>query len=304
MAFILPMFPHPGICAHFKELTFDQRSKCLHIRIEFAVLFSLMLGLCACDGANNPVSNDRQLIESDQIVRGADGRPKLDGIWQSLAGANWDIRAHAAASPVLDELGALGAAPPGLGIIEDNEIPYQSWAAEQQSENFANRLSLDPEVKCYLPGVPRANYMDQPFQIFQTTDFVMITYQYAGAVRTIHMNDPGPSPADSWMGWSIGHWEGDTLVVEVTGQNDQTWFDRAGNFHSNALHVVERYTMMSPNHLIYEAEIEDPEVFTRSWKISLPLYRRVEETVQLMNFKCVEFAEEILYGDLRKQPVE
>jgi hypothetical protein len=132
----------------------------------------------------------------------------------------------------------------------------------------------------------------------------MIAYQYAGAVRTIHMNDPGPSPADSWMGWSVGHWDGDTLVVDVTGQNDQTWFDRAGNFHSDALHVVERYTLMDPDHLRYEATIEDPNVFTQAWQISLPLYRRVEDNAQLMEFKCVEFAEEKIYGHLRKQDGE
>ena len=236
-----------------------------------------------------------------QASRDADAGLNLNGIWQALGSANWDIRPHAAGPSPIPELGAIGAAPPGTGIVEGGEIPYQPWAAEKQAENFANRVDLDPEAKCYLPGVPRATYIGQPFQIFQTADYVMIAYQYAGAVRTIHMNDPGPSPADGWMGWSVGRWEGDTLVVDVTSQNDETWFDRAGNFHSDALHVVERYTPMGPDHLLYEATIEDPEVFTRPWSIILPLYRNVDENARLMEFKCAEFAEEKLYGHLRKQ---
>ena len=241
--------------------------------------------------------------QSNELRRGADGKPRLDGIWQALAAANWDIRPHAAGHSPAPDIGAIGASAPDPGVVEGGEIPYQAWAAEQRERNYANRLSLDPEVKCYLPGVPRATYMPHPFQIFQTTDYVMIAYQYAGAVRSIPMNDPGPSPADSWMGWSSGHWQGDTLVVDVTSQNDQTWFDRAGNFHSNALHVVERFTPISRNHLQYEATIEDPNVFTRPWTISLPLYRRIETNAQLMEFKCVEFAEELMYGDLRKEVV-
>jgi len=240
----------------------------------------------------------------DALPRGPEGHPKLDGIWQALASANWDIRPHAASHSPVSELGAIGAAAPGLGIVEGGEIPYQPSAAAKQKENFANRIELDPEANCYLPGVPRATYMPQPFQIIQTPERVMIAYQYAGAVRTIHMTDPGPAPADSWMGWSVGRWEGDTLVVDVTSQNDRTWFDRAGNHHSDALHVVERYTLTGPDHMLYEATIEDPDVFTRPWTIRLPLYRRLEENVQLLEFKCVEFAEEKLYGHLRKRPPE
>ena len=198
-------------------------------------------------------------------------------------------------------LGAAGAVPPGLGVVVGNEIPYLPAAAKKKQENFANRLTLDPEVKCYLPGVPRATYMPQPFQIIQGTKSIMIAYQYAAAVRTIPMDNPGPSLADSWMGWSAGRWEGDTLVVDVTGFNDQTWFDRAGNFHSDALHVVERYTPTSPYTLLYEATIEDPKVFTRPWKMSMPLYRHVEKNAQLLEFKCVEYSEEVIYGHLRKK---
>ncbi|HEY6391894.1 MAG TPA: hypothetical protein VIX89_11490 [Bryobacteraceae bacterium] len=234
--------------------------------------------------------------------RTPDGHPDLNGIWQALNSANWDIEDHAAAPPLLAALGAVGAAPPGLGVVEGDGIPYQPWAAAKKKENYKNRLTADPEVKCYLPGVPRATYMPQPFQIVQASKSIMIAYQYASAVRTIPMEGAGPSPAPSWMGWSVGHWEGETLVVDVTDFNDQTWFDRAGNFHSDALHVVERYTARSPDTINYEAAIEDPKVFTRPWKMSMPLYRRVEKNAQLLEFKCVEFSEEVIYGHLRKKP--
>ena len=239
-----------------------------------------------------------------EIPRTAGGQPRLDGIWQALTEANWDIRPHGAGPAPIPELGTFSAVHPGLGIVEGNELPYQAWAAEKQKENFANRLELDPEGKCFLPGVPRATYLAYPFQILQTPQFVMMAYQFANAVRTVHMEDPGPSPGDTWMGWSVGRWEGDTLVVDVSGFNGQTWFDRAGNFHSDALHVVERYTLMSPDHILYAATIEDPNVFTRPWTISLPLYRRVEQNIELMEFKCVELVEEKLYRHLRKQPEE
>jgi hypothetical protein len=199
--------------------------------------------------------------------------------------------------------------PAGPGVIEGGEIPYQPWAAEKQRENFAGRLTRpldratnettgDPEAKCYMPGVPRATYMPFPFQIVQTPEQILIAYEYANATRIVHMSREPVAPALSWMGWSIGRFEGDTLVIEVTDQVDQTWFDRAGNFHSEALVVTERYTPISPDHLHYEATIEDPEVFTRPWTISMPLYRRIDENAQLMEFKCVEFAEQFMYEHL------
>ena len=234
--------------------------------------------------------------------RTADGKPNLNGIWQAFNEANWDIEPHAASAAPLAQTGAIGATPPGMGVVEGGPIPYQSSAMEKRRANYKDRQSLDPEAKCYLPGVPRATYMPHPFQIVQSSTAMLFTYQYAGAVRTIFMKDPGPAPADSWMGWSVGKWDGDTLVVDATSFNDQTWFDRAGNFHSDALHVVERYTPIGPDHLLYEATIEDPKVFTRPWKISMPLYRRIEKTARVMEFKCVEFAEELIYGHLRKQP--
>jgi hypothetical protein len=249
--------------------------------------------------------------------RAPDGHPDLNGIWQSITEANWDIQTHVArpalalrpgpygpvpAVPVL-ALGAVGSVPPGVGIVEGNEIPYTPAALEQKKKNQENWLTSDPEIKCYLPGVPRATYMPYPFQIFQSPKAIFIAYEYAGATRNVYLKDPGPAPADSWMGQSVGHWEGETLVLDVTGFNEQSWFDRSGNFHSESLHVVERYTRTSPDVISYEATMEDPKVFTRPWKISLPLYRRQDKNVQLMDFKCVEFVEELMYGQWRKKPL-
>jgi len=234
--------------------------------------------------------------------RTADGKPNLNGIWQAINEANWDIETHAAAPGLVTALGAAVAVLPGPGIVEGGPLPYKPEAAAKKKENFEKRLSLDPEIKCYLPGVPRANYMPSPFQIIQTQKYIMMVYTFARAVRTIYMDDHKEAPADSWMGWSNGHWEGETLVVDTTGFNDQTWFDRAGNFHSDALHVVERFTAGSPDHLLYEATIEDPNVFTRPWKMSMPIYRRLEKNAQIMEFRCVEFVEELMYGHLRKPP--
>jgi hypothetical protein len=249
--------------------------------------------------------------------RTADGKPDLNGIWQALNEANYDLEMHMAkpamalragpygpvpASSVL-AIGAVGSVPPGMGVVEGGAIPYKPEMAAKKKENQEKWAERDPEVKCYLPGVPRANYMPQPFQILQSPSAIFIAYQYAGAVRNVYLKDPGPAPVDSWMGQSVARWEGDTLVIDVTGFNDSTWFDRAGNFHSDKLHVVERYTRTAPDALTYEATIEDPQTFTRPWKISMPLYRRLEKNAQLMDFKCVEFVEELMYGQWRKKPL-
>ena len=233
--------------------------------------------------------------------RTADGKPNLNGIWQALNTANWDLQGHSAAKGPVSSVGAAFTVPPGLGVVEGDDIPYLPAAAAKKKENQSNWAKLDPEVKCYLPGVPRAAYLPHPFQIVQSQQNILISYEYANAVRIINMGTPTKAPADSWMGWSNGHWEGDTLVIDVTSQNDQTWFDRAGNYHSDALHVVERYTPRSADTLNYEATIEDTKVFSRPWKISMPLYRRVEKNAKLLEYKCVEFAEELLYGSLRKK---
>jgi len=233
--------------------------------------------------------------------RTADGRPNLNGIWQALNEANWDLEPHAAAQGPVYALGAQFSIVPGIGVVDGGTIPYKPEALAKKKENFANRLKADPEIKCYMGGVPRSTYMPYPFQIIQGKDTVMMAYTFAGAVRIINMGKPTEAPTDSWMGWSNGRWEGETLVVDVTGLNDQTWFDRAGNYHSDALHVVERYTPRSADTLMYEATIEDPETFSQAWTISMPLYRRLDTNVQLLEFKCVEFSEELLYGDLVKK---
>ena len=250
--------------------------------------------------------------------RTPDGKPDLNGIWQALNEANYDIELHMArpalatrpgpygpvpAAQVL-ALGAVGAVPPGPGVVEGGELPYKPQALAQRNQNRENWLAADPEIKCYLPGVPRATYMPYPFQIFQSNQAIFIAYEYTGAVRNIYLKDPGRPPVDSWMGQSAGHWEGETLVVDVTGFNDQTWFDRSGNFHSDALHVVERYTRTGADVIQYEATIDDPKVFTRPWKMSMPLYRRQEKNAQLMDFKCAEFVEELIYGKFRKTPLK
>jgi hypothetical protein len=266
-----------------------KRTRCA--RVAAAVMTAILWGAW-------PTAGEAQ---TPSLPRGPDGHPNLNGIWQSLNTANWDIQQHAARSGPVVALGAIGAVPPGLGVVEGNELPYLPAAAAKKKENFENRLTADPEVKCYMPGVPRAAYLPYPFQIVQTPKYVLMAYEYAGANRTIFMDKAPPPPADSWMGHSVGRWEGDTLVVDVTAQNDETWFDRAGNFHSDALHVVERYTPLSADALTYEATIEDPKVFSRPWKITMPLYRRLEKNAQLLEFKCVEFVEELMYGHLRKQ---
>jgi hypothetical protein len=237
-----------------------------------------------------------------EVLRTADGKPNLNGIWQAIGSANWNLQDHQARMGPVIELGAILAVPAGMSVVEGNEIPYQPWAAARQKENYENWLSRDPEVKCYLPGLPRATYMPYPFQILQTADNdILMAYEYASASRVINMGNLEPPPVDTWMGQSAGRWEGDTLVVDVTGFNDQTWFDRAGNFHSEALHLVERFTLVRPDLLDYEVTIEDPKVFTRPWKIQMPLYRRQDKGAQLLEFKCVEFVEEMMYGDLRKK---
>jgi len=214
------------------------------------------------------------------------GHPDLNGIWQALNEANYDIEGHTAraalalqpgpygpvpAAPVL-AMGAVGAVPPGLGVVEAGDLPYRAEALATKKKNQENWLTSDPEIKCYLPGVPRATYLPYPFQIIESATQMVFVYEYAGAVRNIFLND-------------------------------QTWFDRAGNFHSDALHVVERYRRTSPDVISYEATIEDPKVFTRPWKMSMALYRRQEKNAQLLDFKCVEFVEELLYGQWRKKPL-
>jgi hypothetical protein len=232
------------------------------------VVAAALLALAAPPAAGQP------------MPRTPDGRPDLSGIWQAINTAGTNLLPHHAEPEM----------PAGLGVVEGNEIPYTPPAAAKQRDNYANRAKLDPVNKCFLPGVPRATYMGFPFQVVQTPNQVTILYEYAHAVRNIFMNSPHPKgPIEWWMGDSRGRWEGDTLVVDVVHFNDQTWFDKAGNHHSEQLHVVERYTPIDRDHLNYEVTIEDPKVFIRPWKMSLPLYRRIERNMQILEYECAAF---------------
>jgi hypothetical protein len=267
------------------------------------------------------MSTTRAVVgQGTRPARTADGKPNLSGVWQVNNEANWDLQTHGAragavtqhgvypyayadvpAAPVL-ALGAAAIVPGSLGVVQgDGQIPYTPAAAMKKAENAANWIDRDPELKCYLPGLPRATYMPYPFQIVQSSAKIQMIYTFSNAARTIHLDQVAGPPDDTWMGHSVGHWEGDTLVVDVTHFNDKTWLDRAGNFHSDALHVVERFTPMSPDALRYEVTIEDPNVFTKSWTIAMPIYRRLEPNIQLLDYPCIDFTEEFLYGHLRKQ---
>ena len=241
------------------------------------------------------------LTAAQDIPRTADGRPDFNGIWQAINTANWDVEPHAASFGPLVAAGAIGAIPAGLGIVDGNEIPYTPEARAQQQENKSDWLANDPLVKCYMPGIPRANYLPFPFQIVQSTDHIIFAYEFASASRIVYVDQPDfEAPILSWMGHNLARYEGDTLVIEVTDQVPETWLDHAGNHHTDALRVTERYTHVGPNVIQYEATLEDPNVYTRPWKVSYPLYRRLDDNMQLLEFKCVEFTEELLYGHLRK----
>ena len=203
-------------------------------------------------------------------------RPDIQGIWQVLNTAAWDVQDHQA---------RLGV-PAGQGVVDGNEIPYTPSALAKKRANFENRAAADPETKGYLPGVPRIMYMPFPFQIFQTPDHVVMVFEYDRGMRTIYTNGtPHPrGPLNWWLGDSRGHWEGNTLVVDVVHFTDQTWLDRAGNFHSDALHLVERYTPAGPDHINYEVTVEDPNVFTRPWVMRMVLYRRKEPNVRVLEY--------------------
>jgi hypothetical protein len=229
------------------------------------------------------------------------GHPNLNGIYQAINTAYWNLEDHSASATQFWQLGAIGAIPAGQSVIEGGTIPYLPAALKQRDTNRAGWPKSDPEAKCYMPGIPRATYMPYPFQIVQGQKDILFVYEYASSNRIVHMQNHSEAPVDSWMGWSNGTWEGNTLVITVNGFNDSTWFDRSGNHHSDGLTVVERYTPQGENILQYEATVTDPKTFSRPWKIRMPLYRRVEPNVQLLEFKCVEFSEELLYGDLKKK---
>ena len=230
------------------------------------------------------------------------GQPNMNGVWQAIGTADWNLEAHSAQKiEGFYQLGSLAAIPAGQSVVDgDGKIPYKPEALAKRDENRKKWPQGDPEVKCYLPGIPRATYMPYPFQIIQGGGDILFAYEYDSANREVYMSNHQQPPVDTWMGWSNGHWEGDTLVIETTGFNDLTWLDRSGNYHSGSMKVTEKLTLEGENTIRYSATIEDPEVFSRPWTITMPLYRRLEPNAEILEFKCVPFVEELLYKDLEQ----
>ena len=250
-----------------------------------------------------PAEPPEEVVAADPDVyvvpKTPDGDPDYNGIWQALGSAHWDLEDHAARQGPAPLLGALGAIPAGRSVVEGGAIPYQDWALAKRAENRADWVRLDPAVKCFMPGIPRATYMPFPFQFVQGKDAILAAYEFTSSSRVIHLDRAGTeAELPAWMGYSLGRFEDDALVVDVSAQVPDTWFDSSGNFHSDALAVEERYLRTGPDTLWYEATIDDPNVFTRPWKIAMPLYRRLEPGAQILEFKCIEFAEEATYGHL------
>jgi hypothetical protein len=286
-----------------------------------AAAVTAVVTLSITGASGQPAIGDSKPAQAPRPSR-IEGKPNMSGIWQALNEANWDLEAHAArpgavtqpgvypfdharvpAAPVV-ALGAAAGVPASLGVVQDDgKIPYKPEALAMKQENVEHWIDRDPELKCYLPGIPRAMYLPYPFEITQSTDKVHMSFAFTNTARTIHLDKVEDPPTDTWMGHSVGHWEGDTLVVNVNSFNDKTWFDRTGNFHSEALHVTERFSLLTPDVIWYVATIEDPNVFTRAWRIAMPLYRRMEPNIQLLEYQCIEFVEEFLYGNLRKTPL-
>jgi hypothetical protein len=222
----------------------------------------------------------QEAVAGPAIPRTAEAKPDFSGFWEVLSKADENIEAHSASRGV----------SASVGIVEGGELPYTPAALQTRKQNFAKRKTADTEAKCYLPGVPRIMYLPYPFQIAQTPGLVLMLFEYLHAKRNIFMNSEHlPPPLDWWMGDSRGSWQGDTLVVDVNNFNDETWFDRVGNFHSDALHVVERYTLADTDHLNYTATVEDSKVYTRPWKMDLVFYRHKEPNFQLLEYECQAF---------------
>ena len=215
---------------------------------------------------------------SPKIPRALNGKPDFSGIWQTLSAADYDLEPHAGRED----------APPGPGIVDGDVIPYLPAALEKKKKNFAARATDDPRLKCFALSVPRTVYYPEPFQIFQRARDLTVVPEFGYAIRTIHTNgtDHPDDPNDWWLGDSRGRWEGDTLVVDVKDFNEDTWLDRAGNFHSDALHVVERWKYLDANTIDYKATIDDAKVFSRPWNIEVQLYRHREKNFQLIENYC------------------
>ena len=203
---------------------------------------------------------------------GDSSHPDISGIWQAKAAVGDDIE-----KSIVD--------PP------NKKIPYLPAAAAKAKQNAANKAKLDPIGKCYNPGLPRMIYMNYPIQIFQTPKYIPIVSEYSHTYGIIYMDgSPHVDYIPFWLGDSRGHWDGDTLVVDALSFNDQTWLDKAGNFHSDQLHLVERFTRTAADTLTFEATISDPKVFSKDWKISVPLTLDKKPNARLMEYECQELA--------------
>ena len=217
----------------------------------------------------------------------ADGHPDLSGYWNAgnNGGAVFEVQKHARRSQSL---------PAGEGAIvdpPDGLIPYQPWAAEKAKDNFEHHLADEPELHCYESGLPNQMYRQFGFQILQPAGYVVMNWEFMHSVRIIPTdNRPHVLPASKklFQGDSVGHWDGETLVVDTTNLNDRTWLDSAGNIHSDQMHVVERITMMNDRTINYEATIEDPKAYTKPWKIAFPLNRNMQPNYEQMEFACIE----------------
>jgi len=273
----------------------------LMLRVAMTTAALMTAAGCTVDSGSGADAASTEAAAAPDPLPRLEGHPDLNGVWQAIGTAYWNVEGHSAeALPGFSQLGAIGAIPAGQSVVVGGRIPYRPEALARRDENRAGWPADDPEAKCYQPGIPRATYMPYPFRIVQGGGDILFAYEFASANRVVHMDEYVESPIDSYMGWSNGRWEGDTLVIDVTDFNDLTWFDRAGNYHSEDLKVTERYTLAGPDHIDYEATIEDPAVFTEPWTIAMPLYRRLERNAQILDFKCVEFSEELLYGHLKK----
>lgn len=273
----------------------------------FAASAALLTTACTQQDATMDAATDEPAaavepvaVQTDGLDR-IEGRPNMTGLWQANSTANWNLEAHSAEDlPAFPGLGAIAAIPAGISYVDGGTIPYLPEALAQRDANRADWPAADPEAKCYMPGIPRATYLPFPFQIIQGNDDILFAYEFATANRVVNIGNSDPAVVPTWMGTSNGRWEGDTLVVEVTGNNELAWYDRAGNYRSTATTVTERYTMVSEDRIDYQATIEDPTLYSRPWTISMPLYRRAEDGAQLLEFKCVPFSEELIYGHLVK----
>ena len=272
-------------------------------RIAFITVLLAAFLLAACSPAENTVQQQQLATTEDSVAElfeRIEGHPSLNGVWQAMNSAYWNLEAHSAEA--LDDfwqLGAIGAIPAGKSVIRGGgSIPYLPEALEQRDRNRSNWPAADPEASCYMLGIPRATYHHLPFQIVQGTEDILMVYPFAASTRVVHITDQSEPPLDSWMGKSRGAWDGDSLVVITSGLLETTWLDRAGNHHSNQLRVTERFTMQDADHLWYEATLEDPLTYAEPWTIEMMLYRHVEENAQLLEHKCVTFADKLLYSDL------